>query len=505
MLQFSLALTAALAALQGANEARATFLTEEALASELVLAEQLDGEVYETIEEALAALEDGDFDLDDISGAVARALATAAGEGEGGAETALETVRADVAAAVGVLDGLDVAVDYSPENDQVAVSAIESFDGASRNIQDTIISESQAVLTEVTEATEAAVSEVTGLSGRIATLQTRKSEFEAALEEQSVAETAYNNQALAFAATTAAEYDAAVDNVPEVAGDAVAVLDDGTWIATDAGNGLNGINELLAALQTQTDSQTASTTAKTRFETALARVVEAETAGTENQVTVDQYDAGTGYADADVEEDVTITLSLDELNAPLSQALIDLRESQAELDVALTNLTEARELADTLEARNDDIDAAEAVFEDNFDLNLEVVDEATAGNDLFLFEADRGNGGVNGEDEGYVVTLFGEQGQDHIFFGNTDYQLVELTGDQTINDRVGSADQLEVFWKQNGANLDLFVEFEAAAGTDLNALNVTKVTLTEFSAENILDGQLNEGLLSTNTAPVEVA
>lgn len=147
---------------------------------------------------------------------------------------------------------------------------------------------------------------------------------------------------------------------------------------------------------------------------------------------------------------------------------------------------------DTLEARDADITAVQDIFIGDFNLDLKFFAEGEltggAGDDLFFFEAD-----VN---HTYQVDLFGEQGQDHLFFGNTTYQLVALE-EQSIEDRVGNANELEVFWEQNGANLTLYVEAEPESGIDQgsNALaTITTVTLNEFSIEEVM---FENGLLSS--------
>lgn len=480
-------LTEALIALQDANEAKSAFLTEDALASELVLA-QLG---YETLEEALEDLEEGVLTEAEIETAIANALDS--GEGEQGAEQVVATRLTDVNGAIGVAaDALDTLDDTDFSFDSVLVTGaqIAAFTDSSRAVQDTLVAETQAALTEATEEVEAAVSEVTGLSGRIATLQTRKAELNSALTVEADADTALDEQVQALAGieafqftTNDAGFVTSVQLLDSAAEDGAVVatydVEEGTWTGTFQNS--DSLTALAADFAAATNARV---TSEGLFVTAVERVLAAEESTAD---AANQYETDTGEVVFDGEFAT---------EAPLANALIALREAQEAVTDALENLTEARELVDTLVARDADIQTAEDAFE-GFGLNLiETKDEdATSGNDLFLFE----------EGDDYSIANFGEQGQDHIFFGDTAYQLVQLQEGETIDNRVGSATELEVFWEQDGADLILYVENEAAAGTDLDASNITTITLLEFSAENVLDGQLNDGLLSTNTAPVEVA
>lgn len=493
-------LTAALAALQGANDARTEFLQEEALASELIQAELADaGEEFDA---------EATYSDEEVKDAVATAF-DAAEEAAGdaldiGGDTGLE-------AAINVLNNF-LDADSGLEDTAPNVGA---FEGASRTIQDTLIAETQEALTNVTTAVEDAVATVTGLSGRISTLQARKVELETALDEQISAGVAVTEQIDLLAAVDGVTYQ---DDDGDTAGDrdqvasievdlgdgdtATYTVADGEW-SYDGGAAFSGQAGLEALLVDYVAATQARLTAQDLFEAAIDRVVEAENEAVD-----------TGAYDAAVDVDYTITgdevtISMDG-QAPLSLALINLRDAQAEIDTAVANLGEARELVDTLAERDQAIVDASDFIEAEFGLEIQDLNDlndvyaGTADNDLFLFNEER-NGEGDLVDADYTINQFGEIGQDHIFFGDTSYQLVALEGRELEGNRIGNAEQLEVFWEQEGANLVLYVESEAGAGTDLSTDGLTTVTITEFSAENVLGGQLNDGLLSTNTTPVEIA
>ena len=59
-----------------------------------------------------------------------------------------------------------------------------------------------------------------------------------------------------------------------------------------------------------------------------------------------------------------------------------------------------------------------------------------------------------------------------------------------ITDRVGDNDTLEIFWAQDGDDLQLYVEAEAAAGFDRGELateQMTQITLENFTDADIAD------------------
>lgn len=164
----------------------------------------------------------------------------------------------------------------------------------------------------------------------------------------------------------------------------------------------------------------------------------------------------------------------------------DVLVARGELDkseAALTDLEEAIAAYREITALNaeygalvDAADDARDVLVEDLELNLEeTATNATLDDDLFLFTAD----GFDGAS----IANFGARGDDRFYFGD-DFELVAL-GDNEITDRVGAADQLEIFWAQDGTDLVLYVENHPEAGRETIDTNVTTITLTGVSAEGI--------------------
>ena len=146
---------------------------------------------------------------------------------------------------------------------------------------------------------------------------------------------------------------------------------------------------------------------------------------------------------------------------------------------------------DGLNATIADADAAVTDAEDAFDdfgltLETDAFDgtlNATDGSDVYIFASD-----LDGE---VVIDGFGVDGVDYLVLGD-DYTFVALGEEETISDRVGSADVLEIFYSEADGTLSLFVEDGAESGRDTNAADVTEITLAglEFAdlsnSDNIL-------------------
>ena len=193
---------------------------------------------------------------------------------------------------------------------------------------------------------------------------------------------------------------------------------------------------------------------------------------------------------------------------PLYQELLDARDALTAAQGALearneliSDVEEAQQLEAELAELNATIDQAQAWFAEQ-DLALPVsldVDRAgTEDGDIFLF--------VENASGAFTITGFGEEGQDTLYFGNN-FSLVSLAeqgeAGLAITDRVGNNDTLEIFWAQDGDDLQLYVEADSAAGFDRGSLatdQMTQITLKNFSADNIadFDGQS----LITGVAPV---
>lgn len=153
----------------------------------------------------------------------------------------------------------------------------------------------------------------------------------------------------------------------------------------------------------------------------------------------------------------------------------DAEEAKADADDALAALNEAQ---DTYDEATDVQEDALKYFEDN-DLQepvtLDNSETATADNDLYLF--------VNEE---VTIGEFGAEGEDKLYFGE-DYanvSPVEL-GDDGIKGDNGDANALDIFWEEEGNNLNLYVEEKATAGNGSTDADMVEVTLAGVSSDDV--------------------
>ena len=148
-------------------------------------------------------------------------------------------------------------------------------------------------------------------------------------------------------------------------------------------------------------------------------------------------------------------------------------------------LAEAKAVAADLQSHVDAITAAEKVF-DTLEVEAPVTINGTvigtADNDLFLAS----------ETEGTIVN-FNAQGKDSIFVGTDFTTLKVLSGTEVVTGRVGDVAVLEIFAKQNGSNLDLWVEQQAFAGSATGDADLVKITLAGVNANDLV---LSEGFLT---------
>lgn len=160
-----------------------------------------------------------------------------------------------------------------------------------------------------------------------------------------------------------------------------------------------------------------------------------------------------------------------------AQAGVESVENAIEaLNKALSDLETVKEVAEGLVAANKAIDDAEAAFEGlgvETPVTIDGTVIATSENDLFLMADDAG-----------TIVNFNAQGEDSIYFGS-EFGLLVLDTTQTINDRVGDANMFEVFAKQNGANVDLYVEQQTFAGNGATEADIVKVTLTGVRVDEL--------------------
>lgn len=172
-------------------------------------------------------------------------------------------------------------------------------------------------------------------------------------------------------------------------------------------------------------------------------------------------------------------------------------EALANAEEALADAQAAQEdangLIDGLEAALTEQSDAEQWFEDNgFELPVSVDGDVngTTENDIFLFDEEASADAS--------VANFGAAGEDQLFFGEG-FTLVALGDDEAITDNVGDVSVQEIFWEQNGNDVELYVEAETFAGNGSSEADLTQVTLTGVTGADLQDN-LASGTLTAGTA-----
>jgi len=123
-------------------------------------------------------------------------------------------------------------------------------------------------------------------------------------------------------------------------------------------------------------------------------------------------------------------------------------------------------------------DAIAAVEE--FDVELNDTGTGTEANDLFVYA-----------EEAITISGFGLQGEDQLYIGEGFSE--QRLADDVTDTRLGDSATLEVFFQQEGNNAAIYVENEAFAGNATNASDLTKITLTGVSIDDL---QFENGYVS---------
>lgn len=189
------------------------------------------------------------------------------------------------------------------------------------------------------------------------------------------------------------------------------------------------------------------------------------------------------------EDDEALGAQLDAIETQLEV----LAKAEEALTDALADQTAAEEVIGGLEAAVAEQDAAEQWFVDN-GYELPVTAEGnvagTVDNDIFLFDEEASADAS--------IANFGAAGEDQLFFGEG-FTLVALEDGESITDKVGDVATQEIFWEQNGNNVELYVENETFAGNGSSTADLTQVTLTGVTGADLQDN-LENGTLVLGTA-----
>lgn len=391
---------------------------------------------------------------------------------------------------------ITTAIGVAEDNTEAALDALVTgdFTGAGTNAKAGLIADERALLQGLIDDEQETLDELNASINEVAGLRTALTNYSNALatqEEANAAATDAANQLTGAEATFAARNSLTVDDVIITATDVsiddgtvvtpVFTLVDGEWELVPGAEEVNGLNDLQTSLQANTDALAAQTDAAAAVGTATTALNAVDRTGADAEIS----GAASGVA-------------VNDLLVAQEDALEAAQDDLAELETAVEAWEAAVALSTELTDLNTAVTDALAYIEDSvedgglgFNL-LNIGDAASAADDVYLFEDNVGAGNAA------TIAGFGDEGVDRIFFG-PDYKLVQLGEGESITDRVGSASELEIFWEDTDAGLMLYVEAGAEAGRDLDADEITTITLTGVTSEDI---SFSSGFLSVGTAEI---
>ena len=382
-----------------------------------------------------------------------------------------------------------------------------SFNTRSTAVQDELIADGIAAAQKVV-ADKEKVAE-TGVLNALASVQQGITRLDNSYKAQEEARTALSGEMAKFASVNSATLSPAnadnfdldtANNTFTINGSITVTLNaNGTWTVptgTDT-SGLQGVDALLSAGNALGG---ALVTYDSAFSSLAASVKRAEDLQEGSDISTSVAKSYITEPDATADASVTFAVAT-ELNDIISarQALSNLEEAVEDFEAARGVRDEAKNLADAVtDAQEAITDSAEdgglgvaLLTETNGDIDPVTGDVSFSGGDeVYLYNAADADD-VNGD---IAVAGFSIAGQDRIFFGE-DYTLVELSGDWKASDNTGDAAALEIFWEQTGSVLNLYVENKAFAGNGSTDGDITEITLTGVSANdiNFSNGYLTAG------------
>lgn len=383
-----------------------------------------------------------------------------------------------------------ISANYDSAADVLAgATEVENFASRTATAQDALVAEAVAgAQSGVTSATNELEN---GVVARLETVEARLETLNDATEAATAARTALTREEAGFNAVNdvAVAHVAATEDTSAqltIDGEVVATQrDDGTYEIVSGSNvgQYNGFQDVLDAANASGRADVAAANDLTALEQAIVATYKQQDADFDG----DDFNFDNVISSNDADE-YSVDFG-DEGDGGLFSAYLDARDNLADLNEAVADFQEARDLRDQLAELNSDRADALSVITEDYDFNI-ITDfnDATDGNDLYIFSDDTGSDND--------IDNFGEEGTDYIFFGEG-YTAVALAEGQTIENRVGSADTLEIFWNQDGDNLVLYVEADATAGNSTSNADITEITLTGV---NVDDVDFSNGFLSVNAA-----
>lgn len=399
---------------------------------------------------------------------------------------------ADTAAGAGnepTADQIDVAIgdEYTAAagdlNTGLGDAGLTDFEERSASLQDAAIQEGVENAEEAISDYQEAISEIDGLAVAIRNYNRDVAADAAATTQEAVATAAAAGQTNAFIADDNGVTAVAVDpsGSPVTATTADGTIDimtvvNGNFVVAAEHADLAGINALRDALQAEANAATAATAAANKL--------------------VSSTEALSKFADEISASDMT-----ENAGEAVATELGNREKALSDLNDAIERFEAARELRDELKVLNDNAeDALEAIedAEDGLGVDVWTAADTTAASEIDVNSAtdDVADDVIlfSKELDGFTIENFGNVGEDRLFFGD-EYSFVELDGAWKASADNGDASALEIFMAQNGANLELYVENKAFAGNGTTDGDLTVITLTGVSADdvNFANGYLTAG------------
>lgn len=386
-----------------------------------------------------------------------------------------------------------------------------TFETRSTAAQDLLIAD--AVAAGEKAVTEAEKDAKANVLSAIATVQQRATSLENGVDQENAAKKAFDVAVAAF------EVESDAVNGIELTGDqtdtsdaiaegrladgstlTITLADNSTVVLTFEGNGtwsvnpndedsvaaIDGLDAILALGNTWGTATINTNTAMTSLQNGIDAALSLQTETTVTDGGKIALDIVDGSAEVDVDFEQT---QLD--------AILTARENLIEFNEAVAEFQAIRDIRDEAESLADDVDDALEAIEDADGLNVDVwtaadiaadtidVDSTPdVADDVVLFSKDF---------DGVAISNFGNVGEDRLFFGD-EYSLVQLssadgqkftTGDGDFSSDVGSASDLEIFWTQNGVDVELFVETKAFAGNSTGGSDFVQITLAGVNSNDI--------------------
>ncbi|MED5500559.1 MAG: DUF4214 domain-containing protein [Pseudomonadota bacterium] len=391
---------------------------------------------------------------------------------------------------------------------QAQTEISKALANARANISDRVLDANLSDSQEAVASYEDEITKVKGLQAAVEAKESAVAEVEAATKAQTSADAGAAGAITTFlqlnnSLTTVSYYkadDTLWDPATDEVSDLAKVVDAGASVAANASTADADTSDNTVLFTVENGQLTAGSSIEEdelegadSLQTALQAQVDAE---------ADLEDANEADAAADTSLNAITDLSAGDFTnnesdgagvyAQLSTLEGKVDTNQKAVDDRAELVADAQEingLDEQLEDAQTSIDDAEdAITDPTEDGGLDVAltdwsSNATASDDLFVFST---------EAQGENVASFGVAGEDRIYIGDT-FTRVNLDSDASFDDAQGDSSVQEVFFQEINGDTTLSFENAAFAGTATGTGDLTQVTLTGVSVDEL---QLENGYIS---------